>query len=166
MHRLQESQPASSKLYKQFLDTLEGILFFGTPAEGMAIEHLIAMVGDNPNRTFLEQIRGPSDMLTSMKNNFRQIFTSRDLQVYSFYETRKTPTPKEIDGKWVYDKSRLETLVDWSKAKNGRVWEEDDKFLVALPKDHSGLVKFSSSDEELETVLDCFEDIRRAHQNS
>jgi hypothetical protein len=104
MHGLQNH----SSVCKQFLDSLEGILFFGTPVEGMCIEHLVAMVGNNANRSFLVQLRAPSDTFTSLKRQFRQAFTSPDIQIYSFYEMDTTPIDKETQGK------------DWSTALQQR----------------------------------------------
>ena len=43
-------------------------------------------------------------------------------------------------------------LVDKYSASNGRQWEQDQNFVIGLPKDHSNLVKFSERDESYSRV--------------
>ena len=44
-------------------------------------------------------------------------------------------------------------LVDSSSARHGRPWENEAHHCLPLKRTHSELVKFSSNDEDYETVL-------------
>jgi hypothetical protein len=67
-----------------------GALFFGTPNQGMNIDSLIAMVGDQPNRYFLETLGKGSEVIQNLVNNFNEVFTFRDSEIISFFETKKS----------------------------------------------------------------------------
>jgi hypothetical protein len=47
----------------------------------------------------------------------------------------------------------LTVLVDIYSATQGRSWENTDRFIEAINKDHSNLVKFHRNDEAYERVL-------------
>jgi hypothetical protein len=65
-----------------------GALFFGTPNQGMDIESLVAMVGDQPNRCLVESLGKGSEVLRDLLTNFNKIFASKDSEIISFYETQ------------------------------------------------------------------------------
>lgn len=44
-------------------------------------------------------------------------------------------------------------LVDIASATHGRPWELDDRYILALNRTHSDLVKFSKQDEDYEVIL-------------
>jgi hypothetical protein len=67
-----------------------GALFFGTPNQGMNVESLVPMVGDQPNRYLLETLGKGSEVLQALVRNFNETFTFRDSEVISFYETKKS----------------------------------------------------------------------------
>lgn len=50
-------------------------------------------------------------------------------------------------------KGPLSILVDSSSAKHGRPWENEAHHCLALKRNHSELVKFSSNDEDYGRVL-------------
>jgi hypothetical protein len=44
-------------------------------------------------------------------------------------------------------------LVDIASATHGRPWELEDRYILAINRAHSDLVKFSKQDEDYEVVL-------------
>lgn len=75
---------------------IRAILFFGVPNQGMDIKSLVPMVGNQPNRYLLESLGKDSDILTSLQRAFESAFQSRDSQVFSFFETQRSPTAIEV----------------------------------------------------------------------
>ena len=73
-----------------------GLLFFGVPNRGMDIESLQAIVGDKPNRYLLESVGQYSDLLLQQDGQFGSTFHFKDSPVYSFIETRPSPTAVKV----------------------------------------------------------------------
>jgi hypothetical protein len=69
-----------------------GMLFFGVPNQGMPISQWIPIVEGQPNRFFIEQLCASSDILRVFRTDFRKLFTFHDSKIYSFYETKESPT--------------------------------------------------------------------------
>jgi hypothetical protein len=68
-----------------------GILFFGTPHQGLLIDDIKQMVtqeDDHPRVDLLEQIEEKSDLLIYQLADFKNLI--RDRKIISFYETQKT----------------------------------------------------------------------------
>lgn len=72
--------------------SVSGMLFFGVPNQGMPISQWIPIVEGQPNRFFIEQLCASSDILRVFRTDFRKLFTFRDSKIYSFYETKESPT--------------------------------------------------------------------------
>lgn len=153
------------------LNATYGALFFGTPNQGMDIESLVTMVGDQPNRYLLESLGKGSEVLKALLNNFNEVFTSRDSEIISFYETQQSNQARkvsrwrrfllvtpydnifcQVDGRWEMS-GPLRMLVDIHSATQGRPWENGENFIDAINRNHSDLVKFSRNDEDYERVL-------------
>lgn len=84
------------KLYR----SVYGIVFFGVPNDGMDIDHLVAMVGDNGNRFLITSLsRSHSAITTEASRNFPAGLggddNSRDSEVYCFYETVESLIPEK-----------------------------------------------------------------------
>jgi hypothetical protein len=73
-----------------------GALFFGTPNQGMDISSLVAMVGDQPNRYFLESLGKGSEVLPAIMKSFNDVFTSVKHEIVSFYETQESPSALKV----------------------------------------------------------------------
>jgi hypothetical protein len=54
-------------------------------------------------------------------------------------------------------------LVDKDSATHGRPWEMDSRFIIAIDRNHSDLVKFERYSDDYERVLAC---IRLLLENS
>jgi hypothetical protein len=80
------------------LTSTYGALFFGTPNQGMNIDSLITMVGDQPNRYLLETLSKGSEVLQNLVNNFNEVLTFKDSEVISFYETKKSKGALKASG--------------------------------------------------------------------
>jgi hypothetical protein len=81
---------------KANLKAIYGILFFGVPNQGMNIESLVPMVGDQPNRFLLESLEKTSTILRDQLRSFPKVFHFKDSQIISFYETKQSPTAKQV----------------------------------------------------------------------
>ncbi|KAF3065389.1 Ankyrin repeat domain-containing protein 50 [Trichoderma lentiforme] len=132
--------------------SIRGMLFFGVPNKGMPVSHWIPMVEGQPNRFFIEQLRPTSDILRAIRNDFCRVFTFRSSKIYSFYETKESPTAqKGNDGKWKLKGPSIQ-LVDIGSATQGRSWEERGNYIKPIHRTHSELVKFRQIDDDYTTV--------------
>lgn len=78
----------------EILKATYAVLFFGVPSQGMNIESLIPMVGDQPNRAFLESLNRVSETLISLQAAFVKDFSLKGSELICSYETRQSPTAK------------------------------------------------------------------------
>jgi hypothetical protein len=78
------------------LNSISGFLFFGVPHQGMAIESLVPLVKDQPNRGLLESLGKNSALLIRLEQDFRAVFGGRHIHMISFYETEKSPTAIKV----------------------------------------------------------------------
>ncbi len=81
---------------KANLKATYGALFFGVPNQGMDISSLAPMVGDQPNRSFLESLDKGSEILEEQRVKFPAAFNFRDSEIISFFETKESPTAKLV----------------------------------------------------------------------
>lgn len=86
----------SDKIDQANLKSIYGILFFGVPNQGMAIESLLPMAGQNPSQHLLHTLRKGSELLRYQQERFPLAFSFRDSVILSFYETRESPTAVEV----------------------------------------------------------------------
>ena len=100
------------KLNQANLKSISGVLFFGVPNQGMGIESLIPMVGDLPNRYFLESLSKESASLRDQARQFQKAFPFRDFQVISFYETKRSPTAKVSQAKTSLLRGGLRQVIE------------------------------------------------------
>lgn len=71
-------------------------LFFGVPNQGMNIASLIPMVEGGQNLPFLMSLGKDSELLRNLSREFKSAFNFKDSIVMSYYETRTSPTAKEV----------------------------------------------------------------------
>lgn len=82
---------------KELLRAVSGVIFFGTPHNGMDISSLIAMAGDGPNRFLVESISGNSQVLSIQQREFCSALGEEGKsEVFCFYETLKSPTAVQV----------------------------------------------------------------------
>lgn len=81
-----------SKSDQEVFISTYGLIFFGIPSRGLAIESLRTMVKEQPNRDLIEYLGSSSVFLAHLHDEFYSEFTFDDSQVISIFETRTTPT--------------------------------------------------------------------------
>ncbi|KAL5589388.1 hypothetical protein FOVSG1_011255 [Fusarium oxysporum f. sp. vasinfectum] len=124
------------------LNAVSGFAFFGVPHRGLAVECLVPLVKDNPNRALLESLNKNSSLLEHLQNEFGKISKARNLSVVSFYETEKSPTAVWINGKWEMS-GTSEVLVEVSSATCGCQKQHP------INRNHSEMVKYSGVHDQL-----------------
>ncbi|ETS75921.1 hypothetical protein PFICI_12865 [Pestalotiopsis fici W106-1] len=127
---------AMNKQSASILHSVSGFCFFGVPHQGMAIESLVPLVMNNPNRSLLESLNKNSALLQSLERDFSNLFVATKPEIFSFYETEKSPTAiKTEKGKWELC-GPPEVLVDVSSATCGC----NERY--PINRNHSELVKY------------------------
>ncbi|QYT05591.1 hypothetical protein H0G86_012480 [Trichoderma simmonsii] len=127
------------------LNSTSGFLFFGVPHEGIAIESLVPLVKDSPNRSLLESLNKNSALLQRLEKDFSNAFGRNCLRIVSFYETENSPTAVETeDGKWkLFGDPKV--LVDVFSATCGSNKQHP------INRNHSEMVKYNNEYDELYT---------------
>jgi hypothetical protein len=90
LHEAVDKQSAS------ILHSVSGFLFFGVPHQGMAIESLVPLIKNNPNRSLLESLNKNSALLRILERKFSSTFSTKKPRIFSFYETQKSPTAVQV----------------------------------------------------------------------
>ncbi|QYT05472.1 hypothetical protein H0G86_012366 [Trichoderma simmonsii] len=82
---------------QKLIRAVYGVIFFGTPHDGMDISSLIPMVGDGPNRFLIESIsRINSQIISIQQRDFHHALGKKgDSEVFCFYETLESPTAQK-----------------------------------------------------------------------
>lgn len=62
----------------------------------MAIESLVPLVKDNPNRSLLESLNKHSALLQRLEKDFGNEFGTKRPRIVAFYETENSPTAVEV----------------------------------------------------------------------
>ncbi|KAK1513541.1 uncharacterized protein CCOS01_14483 [Colletotrichum costaricense] len=122
--------------HASILDSISGFIFFGVPHQGLAIESLVLLVKNQPTRSLLESLNRNSALLQRLDKEFNNVISARRPSIVSFYETEKSPTAVEVNGKWELS-GPSEVLVDVSSAtcySNQR---------HPIDRNHSEMVKYS-----------------------
>lgn len=86
----------SDEIDKANLKSIYGILFFGVPNQGMAVESLLPMAGQNPSQHLLHTLRKGSEVLRYQQERFPFAFNFQDSVIVSFYETLESSTAIEV----------------------------------------------------------------------
>uniref|UniRef100_A0A0C4DIJ2 Nephrocystin 3-like N-terminal domain-containing protein n=1 Tax=Fusarium oxysporum (strain Fo5176) TaxID=660025 RepID=A0A0C4DIJ2_FUSOF len=133
------------------LNAIAGFAFFGVPHRGLAVQCLVPLVKDNPNRALLESLNKNSSLLDRLQIEFDKISKARSLSVVSFYETEKSPTAIWVNGRWEMS-GPSEVLVEVFSATCGCQKQHP------INRNHSEMVKYSvcvqlSSDEQGKSFL-------------
>ncbi|KAK7409433.1 hypothetical protein QQX98_008394 [Neonectria punicea] len=163
---------SESKDDKVLLGAVYGVVFFGVPHDGMDINSLIPMVGDQPNRFLVESIgHVNSQILSTQRREFHPVLGEKgESEVFCFYETLQSPTAQEVDTQGTPLRIRMLTkeqdghggwamtgppafLVTKSSATHCRSWEEGPEHMCPISRSHSEMVKFAEHDAEYDKVV-------------
>ncbi|ETR97188.1 hypothetical protein M419DRAFT_92340 [Trichoderma reesei RUT C-30] len=147
---------------KRLFRSIYGVVFFGTPHDGMDISSLIPMVRDGPNRFLIESMsRMNSQILSIQQRDFHRALGSEgDSEVFCFYETLESPTAQEVDGQWRMTGPPT-ILVTKSSATHCRPWEDGTEHMCAIARTHSEMVKFGPHDPEYKNVKERIKGLSR-----
>ncbi|KAF2138220.1 uncharacterized protein K452DRAFT_90057 [Aplosporella prunicola CBS 121167] len=139
------------------LKSIYGIMFFGTPNQGMDISSLVPMVQGQSNEDFVRSLGLDSPELRHQANQWYRVFQAREgdkvasgLEIISFYETKNSPTAIKVDGKWKMGGEPAK-LVDRNSATHGRPFDSNEHYVQPIDRNHSELVKFQSNVDDVYT---------------
>ncbi|RCI15173.1 hypothetical protein L249_6880 [Ophiocordyceps polyrhachis-furcata BCC 54312] len=143
----------ASSSYERLAQAIHGIVFFGVPHDGMDINGLRKMVGNQANRFLVESLSDKnSSVLTSLRRDFNKLLdTLPDVQIFSFFETEMSNTLKQ-SGKWTMDGDKV-FLVNKTSAIHCRASEYDSLHICPIHSSHVELVKFGRHDNEYSKSL-------------
>lgn len=74
------------------LSKIRKVLLFGVPNQGMATDHLLAMIGDQPNRMIIQALAEGSSYLSDLNQHFGRICYVHGIRLISAFETEMTRT--------------------------------------------------------------------------
>ncbi|KAK4444368.1 hypothetical protein QBC34DRAFT_185339 [Podospora aff. communis PSN243] len=135
-------------------------LFVGVPNDGMDIESLIPIVGEQPNRPLLESLAAMnSQILTLQGKNFSRILGQARFEIFCFYETELSPTAaKDPDSGQYKMIGPLRCLVTRESATSCL---PSPSHAVAIARTHSDLVKFGSHDSDYDGIAHLLGEIQQ-----
>ncbi|KAH0522569.1 hypothetical protein TsFJ059_006394 [Trichoderma semiorbis] len=139
---------------QKLIRAVYGVIFFGTPHDGMDTSSLIPMAGDGPNRFLIDSI---SCIYSQVTDKLQQDFycslgRKGDMEVFCFYETLESPTAaQDTNGEWKMIGSSA-VLVTKSSATHCRSWEDGTEHICAIARTHSDMVKFGPNDHDYKNV--------------
>ncbi|RDA85187.1 hypothetical protein CP532_2388 [Ophiocordyceps camponoti-leonardi (nom. inval.)] len=161
----------ASASYERLAQAIHGIVFFGVPHDGMDINGLRKMVGNQANRFLIESLSDKnSSVLTNLRRDFNKLLdTLPDVEIFSFFETEMSNTVKQKlksrqdeSGKWTMDGDKV-FLVNKTSAIHCRASEYDSLHICPINSSHSELVKFGRYDNEYSKSLAFPQMIERYH---
>ncbi|RDW89694.1 hypothetical protein BP6252_01726 [Coleophoma cylindrospora] len=144
------------------LNSTIGVVAFGVPSKGMDMSHLRLMVEGHPNAKLVEVLSPTSTYLSEWSQRFNGLAQISHIRLISVYETTRTSVPTERDGKWVKEDDYRELVEPASAILPGSARSD----LIAINRDHSGLVKFEQGCDDYEVVRQKLHDIWRIQQQS
>ncbi|PTB72047.1 hypothetical protein M440DRAFT_1405803 [Trichoderma longibrachiatum ATCC 18648] len=129
--------------HESVLQKTKGAVFFGVPSEGMSIEDIHSMLGDQPNKhTLATDISDKSDFLSSLEKRISGISHIRGMRFFWAYETQTTPTVEYVND--TYRRSGPEAILVSRESATGNRWASDPSSTIQIDANHSDMVKFSS----------------------
>jgi len=86
--------------HKSILDSTRGIVFFGTPHQGLRtdeLEDMVAAYSGKPNNNLIMQLKEGSEFLEEQKESMLYVWEMFKHTVISFYETVMTPSVRMVN---------------------------------------------------------------------
>ncbi|KAK2691437.1 hypothetical protein QWA68_008919 [Fusarium oxysporum] len=152
---IKENEPGGDETDMLNLRATRGALFFGVPHRGMDNSALLAAIGLQANREFLESLRIGSPGLEKQSQLFSSVSALDGSVIFSFFETCISGTAKMDNGKLTMNGDPA-ILVSKDSANHT---EEYSRFLIPINRSHSELVKFERYSDDYERVLGCLQEI-------
>ncbi|KAI0601118.1 hypothetical protein F4775DRAFT_607246 [Biscogniauxia sp. FL1348] len=151
---------------KVILDRIKGGIFFGVPSSGMVTSHLHAMVKGQPNIGILEELSTQkADYLQRLDDQFSGLISTRNMQMCWAYETKTSPTVKQLENGTFSRSGPQEILVSKDSATRN-LYKLYSSSTFPIDESHSDMVKFRRGDSNLNIVLTKLQAVcgRREHQ--
>ncbi|KAL6693264.1 hypothetical protein J3F84DRAFT_380388 [Trichoderma pleuroticola] len=144
---------------KSILQKTKGAVFFSVPSQGMNIEDIHDMLGDQPNKnTLIAEISSGSDLLPTLEQQITGISQTRDLQLYWAYETQTTPSVEPgVDGK--FHRQGPGTIFVSRVSATGNRHTLDPTSTIHIDANHSEMVKFSPGSHIVDTIANILREI-------
>ncbi|KAF4449354.1 hypothetical protein F53441_7332 [Fusarium austroafricanum] len=152
---IKENEPGGDETDMLNLRATGGALFFGVPHRGMDNSALLAAIGLQANREFLESLRIGSPELEKQSQLFSSVSALDGSVIFSFFETCISGTAKIENGKLTMNGDPA-ILVSKDSANHT---EEYSRFLIPINRSHSELAKFERYCDDYERVLGCLQEI-------
>ncbi|VUC30839.1 unnamed protein product [Clonostachys rosea] len=145
-------QMADRETVAPILNRVKGAIMFGVPSLGMYQSHLMAMTEGQSNEMLVQDLsrENGSAYLRHLNARFNGLSFINTMKIYWAYETKESATTVS-DGTWAKDGS-LQLLVapDSATCHNNT---KNNTITVPIDRDHSSMVKFSSGDRYLDTII-------------
>lgn len=77
---------------RAILSKIQGALFFGVPSQGMNMQDIFGMIGDQPNVELVKGLSNQSDFLPRLDEQFGNISYLQRIQFFWAFETKVTPS--------------------------------------------------------------------------
>ncbi|KAM0670874.1 hypothetical protein ACQRIU_001269 [Beauveria bassiana] len=143
-------QLSKSDLWSE-LGTVRGVLLFGAPNDGMHMESLLPIVKYNSNRLLLNTLTLlNSPILERLNTRFHKLQRRASFEIFCFWEMRPSPTARMVPGGGDNDYTMDGTPVHFvtkTSATSCLLEGAPDECKIGMHTDHSGLVKYSSGDQ-------------------
>ncbi|KAK2591555.1 hypothetical protein QQS21_010748 [Conoideocrella luteorostrata] len=151
---LLSSAPKNQREYECLARAVCGIIFLGVPHDGMEIDALRRVVGDNLNRSLIDSLGSKnSSVLTDLRRDFNRLLDLHPkVETFCFFETEESSTLRQDQsGKLTMDGPRT-VLVTKASATHCRASEYDSQHQSAIARSHSEMVKYGRHDHEYDKV--------------
>ncbi|KAF8539938.1 hypothetical protein BDD12DRAFT_980660 [Trichophaea hybrida] len=129
--------------HKLILDSTRGILLFGTPHQGLRTDELEEMVdidSGGQRSNLIMQLKEGSEFLENQKEDLIRIWEGFQRNVFSFYETVKTPSvTKSESGRFARDGEEVQMVQRFS----AQLFIPSEH-RIAVRKNHTDMVKFAT----------------------
>ena len=93
MMTMEKTEEAMDFTILNAIDTLQ---FFGVPVLGMTIEPILRMARGQPNEPFITSLSKDSYLLRRYQRDFKMLVESRNLNIFSYYETQQSPGSYQV----------------------------------------------------------------------
>ncbi|KAL7931669.1 hypothetical protein V8C35DRAFT_323523 [Trichoderma chlorosporum] len=148
----------SGASYELMLQKTKGAIFFGVPSEGMSIDDIHSMLGDQPNKSALiAEISGESSILPNLEKGVSGISQARGIKLCWAYETQTTPTVELVNG--TYRRSGPDTILVSRESATGNRFNPDPSTTIQIDASHSNMVKFSSGNHTIGLIANKLQEI-------
>ncbi|KAK7229266.1 hypothetical protein V2G26_001436 [Clonostachys chloroleuca] len=140
----------SGEIERQIISGIKGGVLFGVPSMGMEVSDICQMLGEQPNRALVDNLSNRSDYIPSLEKQFEGISYVRDMVLIWAYETEQTPTLLHSDGQW--SRSGPGSVMVSPESATGGRYPFHLGYSLQINHDHSNMVKFKSSDREIQIL--------------